>query len=403
MPLFYYHALTKQGQSQTGDWSGASEKDLYQHLSKQQLRLLSSRMINTNPKFFIFPKKITLDMLIDFCIHMNQLHKVKMPLPESILALASNTSSKAFKAVLYKLHETITQGSLLSDACIKHPKVFDSIFIQCLSIAEKIGNLSQAFQDLEAHLKWKQNHQQQLRSSLRYPVILFALLMSLIGFMATFVTPHLQDFLQLLNVSETPFALKSLLGLCHYLQNYGYISLIILTSTILVFIALCKTSIKIRELCQKLYLALPGIGLLRKRLIVTDFIHSLSLLLGQKLELISSIEKSTETISLLPIQKKLISIPASIKKGSLLSHACSHTKLFKPLVIRLIQLGEESGSLSNLLKETAEFEKRNTLRHLQTLLAWTEPFLLIIMGIIMMWIVAATVVPLYDNLAVFDL
>lgn len=403
MPLFHYHALTNHGHSQTGDWFGASAKDLYQHLSQHQLQLLSSRIINTNSKLSLFPKGIPLDTLIDFCIHMDQLHKVKMPLPESLLALASTTPSRAFKVILYKLHENIIQGSLLSDACSKHPRVFDSIFIQCLSIAEKTGDLSQAFHDLEAHLKWKQNHQQQLKNSLRYPMMLFALLAALIGFMAVFVTPHLQDFLQLLNVNDTPFALKSLLSLCHYLQNYGSISLIFLTSIIFMGIVLCRTSIKCRELWQKLYLLIPGLGLLKKRLVVTDFIHSLSLLLGQKLELISSIEKSAETISLLPLQKKLISIPERIKKGSLLSHACLDTKLFKPLVIRLIQLGEESGNLSILLKETAEFEKRNTLRYLQTLLAWTEPFLLLIMGIIMMWIVAATVVPLYDNLAVFDL
>lgn len=403
MPLFHYHALTKHGHSQTGDWFGASAKDLYQHLSQHQLRLLSSRIINTNSNLSFFSKKISLDTLIDFCIHMDQLHKVKMPLPESMLALATTTPSRAFKAILYKLHESVIQGSLLSDACSKHPRVFDSIFIQCLSIAEKTGNLSQAFHDLETHLKWKQTHQQQLKSSLRYPMMLFALLIGLIGFMAVFVTPHLQDFLQILNVNDTPLALKSLVSLCHYLQNYGSISFLFLTGIIFMGIVSCRISLKFRELWQKLYLLIPGLGLLKKRLIITDFIHSLSLLLGQKLELISSIEKSAETIPLLPIRKKLIAIPASIKKGYLLSHACLDTKMFKPLVIRLIQLGEESGNLSILLKETAEFEKRNTLRQLQALLAWTEPFLLIIMGIIMMWIVAATVVPLYDNLAVFDL
>ncbi len=403
MPLFHYHALTKQGQSQKGDWFGNSEKDLYQYLNRQQLQLISSRIIKPSSKLLLFSKGVSFDTLIDFCIHMDQLHKIKMPLLESILALAANTPSKAFKAILYKLHHTIIQGSLLSDACSEHPKVFDPIFIQCLSMAEKTGHLSQAFQDIEANLKWKQSQQLQLKASLRYPLILLALLMALIGFMIVFVTPHLQDFLQLLNVNEIPFALKSLLTLCHYLQHYGYLSLILIAGIIFISTVLCKASIKIRELWQKIYLSLPVFGLLSKRLIITDFIHSLSLLLGQKLELISSIERSAETISLIPIQKKLISIPQAIKNGSLLSYACNDTKLFKPLVIRLIQLGEESGNLPNLLKDTAEFEKRNTFRHLQTLLAWTEPFLLIIMGIIMMWIVAATVVPLYDNLAIFDL
>jgi len=132
-------------------------------------------------------------------------------------------------------------------------------------------------------------------------------------------------------------------------------------------------------------------------------LQTLSILLNQKLDLLLSLEKAIESVPNTHLREKLFLVPISIQQGLLLSHAFKETNVFSPFVLRLTQLGEESGTLAYLLEQAAKIQLRNTLKRLHALLAWTEPVLVIIIGIMMMWIVAATVVPLYGNLALFDL
>lgn len=403
MILFRYRALNSEGHYQTGDWFGTSSKALYSHLQKQNLQLISSKVVQKKPWYSFATFHTNTQELIDFCIHMEQLDKVKMPLTESILLLASSVKNRSFKAILYDIHQSITEGFLLSEACSIHSRVFDSIFVQCLSVAEKTGTLGQAFQHLQRHLSWKKDQHTKLKQTLRYPLILSSILLLLMAFMVVFVTPHLEDYLEILGVKERPLALKALIALASTVQSYGaviFLAFFILSTSCFIF---CKTSPAFLKITQRFLFFIPGWGKIKKELLIGNFLQTLSILLNQKLDLLLSLEKAIDTIPNQFLKENLSFVPHSIERGLLLSNAFRETAMFSPFVLRLTQLGEESGSLGYLLDQTAKIQLRNTLKQLHSLLAWTEPVLIIIIGIVMMWIVAATVVPLYDNLALFDL
>lgn len=163
MILFRYRALDSKGHYQTGDWFGASSKELYSYLRKQNLSLLSSKVIETK-SWRCFSVKT--ETLIDFCIHLEQLDKVKMPLTDSIILVANSMNNRSFRAILYNLYYSITNGLLLSEACSRHPKIFDSIFVQSISMAEKTGTLGQACNQLQNHLSWKKEQQTKIKQTL---------------------------------------------------------------------------------------------------------------------------------------------------------------------------------------------------------------------------------------------
>lgn len=403
MILFRYRALNNEGEYETGDWFGTSQKALYSHLQKQNLKLISSKAIQKkswNP-FPIF--RISTGELIDFCIHMEQLDKVKMPLTESIILLASNIHNRPFKAILYDINQSITEGLLLSEACLLHPKIFDSIFVQCISVAEQTGTLGQAFNYLQKHLSWKKEQHTKLKQTLRYPLILSSILMLLMTFMVIFVIPHLEDYLDVLGIKEKPLALKTLITLASMVKNHGIVIFVTLSSLMLGCIIFCKISASFLKMIERFSFSIPGLGRIKKELLIGNFLQTLSILLNQKIDLLLSLEKAVDTIPNQFLKERFSSLSHLIRQGHPLSDALKETKILSPFVIRLTQLGEESGSLGYLLDQTAKIQLRNTLKQLHALLAWTEPVLIIIIGIVMMWIVAATVVPLYDNLALFDL
>ncbi|MBY0462678.1 MAG: type II secretion system F family protein [Alphaproteobacteria bacterium] len=403
MTLFRYRALNNEGHYQTGDWFGMSSKELYSHLQKQNLQLISAKAVRKKPwhSFPIF--YINSQELIDFCVHMEQLDKVKMSLTESILLFASTVKNRSFKAILFDIHQSITKGFLLSEACSIHPKIFDSIFVQCLNVAEKTGTLNQAFNHLQKHLSWKKEQQTKLKQSLRYPLILASILLLLMAFMIVFVTPHLEDYLEILGVKEKPLALKALIFLGSMVREQGTIMFLMLFALSSSYYIFRKISLSFQKVTQRLLFLIPGWGSIKKDLLIGNFFQTFSILLNQKLDLLLSLEKAIDTIPNQFLKEKLSSAPSSIRQGFFLSDALRETTIFSPFALRLIQLGEESGSLGYLLDQTAKIQLRNTLKRLHSLLAWTEPVLITIIGIVMMWIVAATVVPLYDNLALFDL
>ncbi|MBY0281458.1 MAG: type II secretion system F family protein [Alphaproteobacteria bacterium] len=403
MILFRYRALDHKGHCHAGDWFGTSSKALYAHLQKQNLQLISVKAAQKKPWHFLPIFSINSQELIDFCVHMEQLDKVKMPLTESILLFANTVKNRSFKVVLFDIHQSITKGFLLSEACSVHPKIFDSIFVECLNVAEKTGTLNQAFNHLQKHLSWKKEQQTKLNQSLRYPFILSSILLLLMLFMVVFVTPHLEDYLEILNIKEKPLALKTLITLTKVVQTQGTTIFLMLFAFLSSYYAFRKISPSFLKETQRLLYFIPGLGSIKKDLLIGNFLQTLSVLLNQKLDLLLSLEKAIDTIPSQFFKDKLSSVPHSIKQGSFLSDALRETMIFAPFALRLIQLGEESGSLGYLLDQTAKIQLRNTLKRLHSLLAWTEPVLIIIIGIVMMWIVAATVVPLYDNLALFDL
>ena len=221
--------------------------------------------------------------------------------------------------------------------------------------------------------------------------------------MVTFVTPHLENYLELLGVKEKPLALQSLIALTKGIQDYGYSLCFILFSFVGTITLFCRFSVSFLKKIQGIVFSTPGLGKVKKGLLIGNFLQTLSILLGQKLDLLKSLEKAIDTVPNQLLQEKLSLVPDALRRGDSLSKAFRETSLFSPFALRLIQLGEESGNLESLLEKIAKIELKNILKYLYSLLAWTQPLLIIIIGLVMIWIVTATVVPLYDSLALFDL
>ena len=402
MRLYRYRALNLQGQCQSGDWFGSSKQHLYHHLKQQHLQLLSCQTVRKNGLSSLFLKRVNQEDLIEFCIHMQEMDKAKISLSESILLFAENYTHRGLKSVLTAIYHSLQQGLFLSQACQLYPSVFNPHFVDCLSIAEKTGEFSAAFRQLETYLVKQRNYHQQLKQAIRYPLILMGGLILLLGILGGIFLPHLQTHLQHLGATSPSFAAVSLIKGVNFFKDYGYYIFLGVVGSLSVFYGLYYCSEKVRHWWEKVFLNIPLIGGFKKKLFINQFAQTLGLLLNADVNLLNSLEKATKSVSNSFLKAEFCKVFEDVQSGLKLSEALQTRNLTSPLFYRYIQLGEETGNLGPLIQQAAEADLKNIWRRLNGLLSWMQPVLIMIIGGVFIWIVMATIVPLYDSLSVLE-
>ncbi|RZI46491.1 type II secretion system F family protein [Candidatus Finniella inopinata] len=399
MPLYHYRALNLLGQPCKGDWFGNSKQHLYQHLyqhlRQQNLHLLSCRIIKGTGLRNVYLKGIGPQDLIEFCIHCQEMDKAKISLSDSILLFAENYNHHGLKSVLVAIHHSLQQGLHLSQACQLFPWVFNAHFVDCLMIAEKTGNFSAAFGQLETYLVRQTTYHQQLKQALRYPLVLLGGLVLLLGVMGGVFLPHLQTHLQ----HGGGASVVSLIATIDFFKDYGAY---IIFGFVTAFVAFCLAhnfSGTFRLKWGNIFLRFPMLGTFKRNLFINQFAQTLGLLINADINLLESLQKSANSVSNDFLKAKFFKVFTDVESGLKLSASLQNRRLASSLIYRYVQLGEETGNLGPLIQQAAEADLKNIWRRLNALLAWIQPVLIMFIGGVLIWIVMATIVPLYDNLS----
>jgi type IV pilus assembly protein PilC len=401
MPLYLYKAINQEGKRCSGSYFSTSKKTLYQELQKDGLRMISSKQ--SLSRFPSFRKTIPLEDLLDFCVHMEQLDRSGLPIIDAILSLSESMENARLKSVLFSISHDLHQGLLLSQSMAHHPQIFNSLFVHLIEVSEKTGEFSSAFSRIQDYLRWQRDFQTQLSKATRYPAILLGTIFMMLGLLANFIMPDLERYLVSIgNSQQLPLATRALLSAIHLSSYFLQMSLFILSSYGC-FIFIARTNTKANLFKSYLSLKVPWIGRLRQQLMTSEFLYCFALMSSSGIDLISSLSKSTESVPNMWLKFELSKLTKRISSGHKISEAFSSLNQFSPFIIRLISLGEETGTLPQLLLQTADFQLKNNIRKLQSVLTWIEPTLILVIGAIIIWIVTAVMVPLYDNLAVYDL
>ena len=153
---------------------------------------------------------------------------------------------------------------------------------------------------------------------------------------------------------------------------------------------------------DQFFFKIPLIGGFKKRILFNKFIKTLSLLLNAKIDLLKSLEKSKDCHPNQTLREDFFKIYKDVQMGLKLSQALQNYKFISPVALRYIQLGEETGNLGPLLQKATDLQTKQINQSVQTLLAWLEPSLIIVIGCLLIWIVMATILPIYDSLSIFE-
>lgn len=393
MTYYRYTAIDQLGRQQRGCMDVPSEQSLVECLHQQELELLTYKL--GQPLFRRRPR-VNSAVLIVFCMQMEQLLQAGVPLLQAIAELAEQSEHKGLRAALRILYRDLEAGRLLSQAFQAQANIFPPLFGQLVDAGERTGQLSEIFGHLTRTLSWQAELLAQIRRGLTYPAVLCVMVAVAAYVMLTFLVPQMASFLQGLG-QELPWSTRLLLTLSDGVMAYG--GWLLLGTVLLVgaLILIVRHSPKAALLLDQCLLKIPVFGRLLHQLVLARLCRFLGLMYQTGIPLLQALEWCQPLLQQRVMALALAEVHQRVQAGESLTSSFKATLQFPPLMLRMLSVGETTGALDRMLLQLAAFYDREVQSQLQTLLRLLEPALTISLGLMLLFLMAAVMLPVYDS------
>lgn len=338
---------------------------------------------------------------MDLCLHLEQFENAGIPLKENLEDVYHIQTIPKLKRILGEVLKDVEGGSLLSNALAKHAAVFDPVFIGLMAAAEKTGRFSFFLQHLFRHLKWMDEVHAQTFKALRYPLMMAILLLSLMGFLMTFLVPELIKFMETLS-GTLPLSTLIFITISRFLSDY----IVFIFPTPLILSVLCISFFKFYSKGpywkDRLLDTCPLIGPLRRKIALAHFCHIFAVMVESGIDILQALQTARMYLKQGQMAQALEDTERFIREGLSLSSAFQKTGFFPPIVIQMVRVGEKTSSLEKTLFHVKDYFDTSLKRQVDHVVGLMEPTLIVVLGCFMAWIIFAVFLPLYDTLSVLD-
>lgn len=393
MATFAYRAIDEEGHIQNGNIDAVNGVDLELRLKRMGLDLIK---FDSSKKSTLFgAKRITRKELITFCFHLDQLMRAGVPIIDALTDLRDTVDSPAFRQIVASLLEDIEGGLRLSDAMANHAEAFDTVFVALIRTGETAGQLPEVLTKLTENLKWQDELAAQVKKAMIYPIASAVVIFAVVLILMIFLVPQLGTTLKQLTPNPPPQTL-ALIAVSAWMQTYWYIVVslpIIITGTIFFLV---KTNDNVKYRIDATILKLPVIGPLVTKLILARFSTFFALMYQSGISVLECIHISEKIVGNRVIEQGLQRVGRDINEGSGISQAFQNVRLFPPLVLRMLRVGESTGGLDTALLNVSYFYNRDVKENMGRLQELIQPALTVVLGFVLIGILVTVFLPMYD-------
>lgn len=396
MEKFKYRALNSNGRPIKGVLSAANENDLFNQLQQAGLELVNFTKLSSGAAKMRMRTKIKVRDLIQLFIHLDQMDGAGVPLLDSLADIRDTTENAALRDAVSEIFRDVSDGSSLSEAMARHPKIFTTLYLSLIASGEATGKMSSSYRQLVKYLKWLDVMQSRVRKATRYPMVLVFVVVSAVTIMMGFVVPQIVEFIRNMDF-DLPFPTVALIAVSDFFQKFWWV---VLGFPFLVFLGMKvarKSSTEIALKMDRAILDLPMAGPLVRKINIGRFCQTFGALYIAGLPILTAIKSASNTVSNLALLEALDHIQASLRNGDPLSEAFNRTGEFPSLVIRMVRVGEESGNLGVVLEQVSDFYTADVDEEVQKLIAMIEPSLTMVLGLMILWIAVGVFGPIYSS------
>lgn len=393
MPVYKYTIINKQGKKQTNTYKANSEKEVASMLREKHNIILKIEKTKTE-KSISFSKKISSKDLAVFCRQFQAMLKAGVPIINCLDIIIQQTTNKKFREIISDIYESLQKGFTLSEASSKYSNVFPSLFISMVEAGEASGNLDDIMDRLAIHFEKEFKINNKIKSAMTYPIVIAVVATAVVIFLLTSVMPTFLSMFQNSGI-ELPAITKALLSFSNFIKYQWYVIIIIIVLIPIIFKILLKNAAN-RLIFDKIKLKIPVVKYLNLKVATSRFTRTLSTLLSSGVPLINSLEIVAKVTGNEYIGKVILDSKEEVKKGVSLSDPLRRYNIFQPMVISMIKIGEDSGSLDEILSVTANFYDEEVDTAVNKLTTVVEPIMLVIMAVIVGFIVVGMVLPMFD-------
>lgn len=395
MARYLYRALGSQGTVQTGSCEAASGALLRGALHAQGLQLIWAWRLGIAAS--LFEAAPSFQAKADFFTHLGTLVGAGFPLEE---ALSSFTSHKALGRTARHMAAQLRAGKTLGEVFGAQKNLFDPTTLIIIAAAQKNGDLVCAFEELATHWHWVATRRQDTLKALIYPSCLFVLVVALLTFLMDQVVPQLEGFLTMTGHVPT-FSARLLHTLCAHAWEGALGVAGFATTLSLVVVLTSRASATLHLFWQRTLRGIPFFGRLWFEGASYEMCHALGLMLGAKVDLMEALLELEKMAPPL-VAQKVRAVISLVKRGEPLSQSFEQTGLLPSVESRLLALGEKTGRLDHFVLESARLLGERVKKRTRTFLSMLEPGALLIVGALLIWIVSAVFLPLYEHLVLVE-
>ena len=339
-------------------------------------------------------RQLNLSDLILFTRQMYSLTKAGVPIIRSIRSLIKSTRNPALATTLADIAKGLEAGNTLSHALNQHPKIFDPLFTSIIDVGETTGGLEQSFLQISQYLEREKTTQASIKAALRYPSMVIIAISIAMVIINIYVIPAFKTIFDRVH-ADLPWQTKLLMGISNFTVNYWPMLIIALIAGIYGFNKYINT-IDGRLVWDRFLLKIPGIGSIIERATMERFSRSFAMILSSGVPLIQGIGIVANAVGNTYVGRKLNKMRIGIEKGDSISRMAISTQLFPDLVIQMIMVGEETGNISDMLLEVADFYETEIDAELKNLASIIEPFLIVIIGIMVLILALGIFLPMWN-------
>lgn len=373
-----------------GEVSAFTEEEARKKLAKRGIRPLQITRVKTSSK-----RKITQEDITVFTRQLSTMIKAGLPLMQAFEIVARGHGNPSMTEMLMEIRGEVEQGSSLSRAFSNHPKYFDRFYCNLVAAGETGGVLESLMDKLAIYKEKTQAIRKKVKTALTYPVSVIAVAIGLVFVMMIFVLPAFKEVYANMG-AELPALTQTVMDMSDFFVSYGWMVLIALGFAIYGFLKLKARSIKIQRRMDAILLRMPIFGDIVRKGTIARWGRTTATLIAAGVPLVDVLDSTAGAAGNLIYEEATREIRTRVIQGLSMTSGMRATELFPNMMLQMSSIGEESGSLDDMLNKAAEFYEDEVDNAVGRLSAMMEPIIIVILGLVIGTLLVAMYLPLFN-------
>ncbi|HHI5131187.1 TPA: type 4 pilus assembly protein PilG [Neisseria meningitidis] len=373
-----------------GEVSAFTEEEARKKLAKRGIRPLQITRVKTSSK-----RKITQEDITVFTRQLSTMIKAGLPLMQAFEIVARGHGNPSMTEMLMEIRGEVEQGSSLSRAFSNHPKYFDRFYCNLVAAGETGGVLESLLDKLAIYKEKTQAIRKKVKTALTYPVSVIAVAIGLVFVMMIFVLPAFKEVYANMG-AELPALTQTVMDMSDFFVSYGWMVLIALGFAIYGFLKLKARSIKIQRRMDAILLRMPIFGDIVRKGTIARWGRTTATLIAAGVPLVDVLDSTAGAAGNLIYEEATREIRTRVIQGLSMTSGMRATELFPNMMLQMSSIGEESGSLDDMLNKAAEFYEDEVDNAVGRLSAMMESIIIVILGLVIGTLLVAMYLPLFN-------
>lgn len=393
--IFKYNALDKNGKKVQGEIDAINKTVAVASLQRRELIVVTIK--GEGDKKFgqlsIF-NSVPLRDIVIMSRQLSTLFTSNVSALKAFTLLANNAENKILASQLKQIGDDLQAGSSISDALAKFPDTFSSFYVNMVKAGEESGKLNETFQYMAEYLDRQYALTSKTRNALIYPAFVIFVFITVMILMFTMVIPNLAELLEEAG-QELPIYTRIIMNVSDFLVSYG-IFLFIFVMLLVAYVVWFRRNDAGKESLDKMKLKLPLVGNLYRKVYLSRISDNLNTMLSSGISIVRAIEITSEVVDNYVFKNILNTTEEDVKSGTSLSNSFQKHEEIPAIMVQMVQIGEETGSLGSILKTLAEFYKREVDDAVDTMIGLIEPIMVVALAGGVGVLLASILVPIYN-------